>query len=131
MSDVFRNRPLIGIVAVCAVIAVAAPLSGQDTRERIQATELSGVSDKNLKAFANAYVEYHKIRQTYEAQLGKVQDPTEREKLQREGNAKVKQALGQQKLTPESYNWIFTAVNGNEQLRRKALKLIDEERTRS
>jgi hypothetical protein len=131
MSDVFRNRALIGVLAVCSVIAVAAPLSAQETRGRTQAADPSAVSDKNLKAFANVYVEYHKIRQTYEARLGKVQDPKEREKIQREGDSKVKQALEQQKLTPESYNRLFTAVNGNEQLRRKALKWIDEERNRS
>jgi Domain of unknown function (DUF4168) len=131
MSDVFRNRALIGVLAVCSVITFAAPLSGQETRERIQAADPSTVSDKNLRAFANAYVEYHKIRQTYEARLGKVQDPKEREKIQREGDSKVKQTLEQQKLTPESYNRLFTAVNGNEQLRRKALKWIDEERNRS
>jgi hypothetical protein len=131
MSDVFRNRALIGVLAVCSVIAVAAPLSGQETRGRTQAADPAAVNDKNLKAFANAYVEYHKVRQTYEARLAKVQDPKEREKLQREGDSKVKQALEQQKLTPESYNRLFTAVNDNEQLRRRALKLIDEERNRS
>ena len=131
MSDVFRNRALIGVLAVCSVIAVAAPLSAQETRGRTQAAGPSTVSDKNLKAFANAYVEYHKIRQTYEARLGKVQDPKEREKIQREGDSKVTQALEQQKLTPESYNRLFTTVNGDEQLRRKALKWIDEERNRS
>ena len=131
MSDVFPNRALIGVLAVCSVIALAAPLSAQQTRERTQAADASTVSEKNLKAFANAYVEYHKIRQTYEARLAKVQDPKEREKIQREGDSKVKQTLEQQKLTPESYNRLFIAVNGNEQLRRKALKWIDEERNRS
>ena len=131
MSDGFRNRALIGVLAVCSVIAVAAPLSAQESRERTQAAGPSTVSDKNLKAFANAYAEYHKIRQTYEARLGKVQDPKEREKIQREGDSKVTQALEQQKLTPESYNRLFTTVNGDEQLRRKVLKWIDEERNRS
>lgn len=119
------------MLAVCWVMAVTPPLSAQETRKQTQAADPSTVSDKNLKAFANAYVEYHKIRQSYEARIGKVQDPKEREKLQREGDSKVKQVLEKQKLTPESYNRFFTAVNGNEQLRRKALKLIDEERNRS
>jgi hypothetical protein len=131
MFDAFRNREVIGVLAVCLVIAVTPPLSAQDAREQTQAADPSTVSEKNLKAFANAYVAYHKIRQTYEAQFGKVQDPKEREMIQREGDSKVKQALEKQNLTPESYNRLFTAVNGNEQLRRRALKLIDEERTRS
>ena len=131
MFDVFRNRQVVDVLAVCWVMAVTPPLSAQETRKQTQAADPSTVSDKNLKAFANAYVEYHKIRQSYEVRIGKVQDPKEREKLQREGDSKVKQVLEKQKLTPESYNRFFTAVNGNEQLRRKALKLIDEERNRS
>jgi hypothetical protein len=131
MFDIFRNRDVVGVLAVFGVMAVTPPLSAQEAREQTQAADPSTVSDKNLKAFANAYVEYHKIRQSYEARIGKVQDPKEREKLQREGDSKVKQVLEKQKLTPESYNQFFTAVNGNEQLRRKALKLIDEERNPS
>jgi len=131
MFDIFRNREVVGLLAVFGVMAVTSTLSAQEAREQTQAADPSSVSDKNLKAFANAYVEYHKIRQSYEARIGKVQDPKEREKLQREGDSKVKQVLEKQKLTPESYNRFFTAVNGNEQLRRKALKLIDEERHRS
>ncbi len=131
MFKVLRNREVIGVLAVCSVIAVTAPLSAQEAREQTQVAAPSTVSDKSLRAFANAHVEYHKIRQSYEARLGKVQDPKEREKLQREGDLKVKQALEKQKLTPQSYNRLFTAVNGNEQLRRTVLKLIDEERNRS
>lgn len=131
MFDVFRNREVVGVLAACWVMAVTPPLSAQEAPKQTQAADSSAVSDKNLKSFANAYVKYHKIRQTYEARLGKVQDPIEREKIQREGDSKVKQTLEEQNLTPDSYNRLFTAVNGNEQLRRKALKLIDEERNRS
>lgn len=131
MFDVFRNREVVGVLAVFLVMAVTPPLSAQEAPKQTQAADPSTVSDKNLKSFANAYVEYHKIRQTYEARLGKVQDQMEREKIQREGDSKVKQALEKQNLTPESYNRLFTAINGNEQLRRKALTLINEERNRS
>jgi len=131
MFDVFRNREVVSVLAVFWLMAVTPPLSAQEAPKQTQAADPSTVSDKNLKSFANAYVEYHKIRQTYEARLGKVQDPMEREKIQSEGDAKVKQALEKQNLTPESYNRLFTDVNGNEQLRRKALTLIDEERNRS
>jgi len=131
MFDVFRNREVVGVLAVFWIMAVAPPLSAQEAPKQTQAADPSTVSDKNLKSFANAYVEYHKIRQTYEARIGKVQDPMEKEKIQREGDSKVKQTLEEQNLTPDSYNRLFTAVNGNEQLRRKALKLIDEERNRS
>ena len=89
------------------------------------------VSDKELKAFAKAYVEYHKIRQRYEPPLSDVKDPAVKEKLQREGNSKVKQAVEKQGLTVDRYNKIFATVNANEELRKKALKLINEERKKS
>jgi hypothetical protein len=131
MFNVFRNREFVRVLAACWVMAVTPPLSAQEVPKQAPTGDPSTVSDKDLRAFANAYVEYHEIRQTYQAQLGKVQDPKEKEKIQQEGDSKVKQALEKQKLTPESYNRLFTAVNRNEQLRQKALKLINEERNRS
>jgi Domain of unknown function (DUF4168) len=89
------------------------------------------VSDKELRAFAKAYVEYHKIRQRYEPPLSNVKDPAVKEKLQREGNSKVKEAVEKQGLTVDKYNKIFATVNANEELRKKALKLINEERKKS
>jgi len=103
----------------------------QDLPKQTQSAEPTKLSDKDLRVFAKAYVAYQKLRQTYEPRLGKIQDPKEKQKLQQEGDAKVKKALEQHGLTPQSYNRLFAAVNGNEQLRQKALKLINEERSRS
>jgi hypothetical protein len=89
------------------------------------------VSDKDLRNFAKAYVEFHKLRQSYEKRIGSVQDAKEKERLQREGDAKVSKALEKQGLTPQSYNRLYTTVNNNEQLRKKALKMIEEERKNS
>jgi hypothetical protein len=103
----------------------------QDLPKQTQSAEPTMLSEKDLRVFAKAYVAYQKLRQTYEPRLGKIQDPKEKQKLQQEGDAKVKEALEQHGLTPQSYNRLFAAVNGNEQLRQKALKLINEERSRS
>ncbi|HEX9442989.1 MAG TPA: DUF4168 domain-containing protein [Candidatus Binatia bacterium] len=89
------------------------------------------ISDKDLQKFAKAYVEYRRIKETYETRMNKVPDAKAREKIQREGDAKVNQALARQGLTSDSYSRLFTAVNGNERLRQKALKYIEEERKRS
>ena len=113
------------------LLDVPAPINAQELPAQTQSAEPTKVSDKDLRAFARAYVEYQRIRQIYEPRLGKVQDPKEKEKIQREGDLKVKEALEKHGLTPQSYNRLFTAVNGNEQLRQKALKVIDEERSRS
>ncbi len=89
------------------------------------------ISDKELKAFAKAYVEYHKIRERYESSVSNAKDPAEKDKIQREGNAKVKEAIERQGLSVESYNRIFTAINGSQELRNKTLKLVDGERNKS
>ncbi len=89
------------------------------------------VSDQELKAFAKAYVEYHKVRQRYESSLNTAKDPAEKEKIQKEGNQKAKEAVEKQGLSVEKYNRIFAAINANEELRKKALNLIDEERKKS
>lgn len=113
-------------------LLAAAPLAmAQSSKPEPSTAGQTSVSDKDLKSFAKAYVEYHKIRQSYETQLNKAQDAKEKEKIQQEGNAKVSKALQKEGLTPESYNKIFSTVNNNEQLRRKALKFIDEERKKS
>ena len=103
----------------------------QDLPKQTQSAEPTKLSDKDLRVFAKAYVAYQKLRQTYEPRLNRAKDPKEKEQIQREGDLKVKEALEKQGLTPQSYNWLFAAVNGNEQLRQKALKLINEERSRS
>ena len=89
------------------------------------------VSDRELKAFVKAYVEYQKIRQNYEGRIASTKDEREKQRLQREGDDKVKQVLQKQGLTPQSYNRLFAAVNNNQQLRQKALTLISEERSKS
>lgn len=89
------------------------------------------VSDKELRAFAKAYVEFHKLRQRYERSLNDAKDPAEKEKIQQEANTKVKDAVENQGLSVENYNRIFATVNANEELRKKALKLIDSERKKS
>jgi len=103
------------------------PAKAQDAPSQVSAN----VSDKDLRSFAKAYVEYHKLRQSYEKQIVNVQDVKQKDKLQREGDAKVSKALEKQGLTPQSYNRLFTMVNNNDQLRKKTLRMIEEERKTS
>jgi hypothetical protein len=107
------------------------PAAAQEAPKPAPSQAQTNVSDKDLRSFAKAYVDYHKIRQSYEKQLNQTQDAKEKERLQREGDSKVSQALEKQGLTPQTYNRLYTAVNNNEQLRKKALKIIEEERKNS
>ena len=131
MSIFFSSR-MIMVGALTVLIGLwSAPAAAQEPPKTASAQAQINVSDKDLRSFAKAYVDYHKIRQSYEKQLNHTQDANEKERLQREGDAKVSQALEKQGLTQQSYNRLYTAVNNNEQLRKKALKLIEEERKSS
>ena len=118
---------LIGLLSFCFAPAAYAqqPPTQQGSGQQVK------VNDKELRAFTKAYVEFHKIRQRYEPPLSNVKDPAVKEKLQREGNSKVKAAVEKQGLTVDRYNRIFAAVNADEELRKKALKVINEERKKS
>lgn len=128
MVNYFSAGIGLGVLMAIGGASAATAASAQEPKPVVAQ---KNVSDKELQNFAKAYVAYHKIRQSYESRLSTVQDPKEREKIQREGDAKVSQALQKQGLTPDSYNRVFAAVNNNEQLRKRALKLIDEERKNS
>ena|SRR5213594_3278581 len=91
----------------------------------------NNISEEELKAFAKAYKELQEIRLKYEPTLKGVQDPKEIERIQREALSRVEETLERQGLNVESYNRILVAVNGDEQLRKKTLKLIEEEQKRS
>lgn len=86
------------------------------------------VSDKELRAFVKAYVEYHKIRQEYEPALKKAKNSEQAKKIQDEANSKIEKALHKQGLDATAYNRLFSAVNADEKLRQDALKLIEKER---
>jgi hypothetical protein len=89
------------------------------------------ISDKELAAFAKAYVEVQHIRSQYEPSLQKTKDSKESRRLQQEADAKLKKTLDRQGLSVDRYNKIYAAVNASEDLRRKALKMVEQERRKS
>jgi hypothetical protein len=88
----------------------------------------ANISDKELKAFAKAYVEVDKIRLAYEPSLRNAQSPEQVQNIQQEATVKMEKALEEQGLTSETYVRIFNVVNDDVELRGKTLKLIEEER---
>ena len=89
------------------------------------------ISDKELLAFAKAYVAVQQIRSQYEPPLQKTKDSKESQRLQQEANAKIKKTLDKEGLTIDRYNKIYSTVNANEELRRKTLKMVEQERKKS
>jgi len=90
----------------------------------------SKIDPTQLKSFARVYVEFEKIRDTYEPRLSKAQGE-EAQVIQREAGAKVDEALAKEGMSRETYSQIINTLNADNELRAKAMQLIDEERKKS
>lgn len=133
-------RKIILLAVVCTFIALSGLMIQQllpsaRTQERprnlLSSGQEANISDQEFKAFAKVYVAYHKLQRVYGPSLRNARDSKEREKVQQEANSKLEKLLDKQGLTPEAYNRIFASVNSNDELRKKALELINEERSNS
>jgi hypothetical protein len=88
------------------------------------------VDDGKLRSFAKVYVQVEKIRQTYGSQLKETQDPQKGMEIQKEAKSKIDDALAKEGMTVESYSQVVQTMNGNDELRKKAIEMIDQERTK-
>jgi uncharacterized protein DUF4168 len=111
-------------------VALGALGVAQDS-PKAQTDPQANVSDAELRAFVKAYVDNQKIRQQYEPSLMDNKDPQKGQQLQDQANAELKKSLAKHNLTIEKYNSIYNQINSDEELRKKALKLVEEERKRT
>ena len=86
------------------------------------------VSDKELQAFAKAYVEVQKIKASQQGSLKNTQDPQQAQKVEQESKVEMAKAVQKQGFTPETYTQLLATVNGDNTLSKKALELIHKER---
>jgi hypothetical protein len=91
----------------------------------------SKIDPTQLKSFARVYVEFEKIRDTYEPRLNKAQGDQEAQVIQKEAGAKIDEALAKEGLSREIYSQIINTLNTDSELRARAMLLIDEERKKS
>jgi hypothetical protein len=126
-----KRKAIFAIVAGLAILCFAELVPAQVSPKQEPAGKQANISDKELKAFVKAYVEYQRIRQEYEPAVNSTQDPKEKQRLQDEGNAKLKKVLDKEGLSPETYNRIFETVNTDKQLRSTVLKMVTEQRKKS
>jgi hypothetical protein len=94
-------------------------------------TQQSKIDSAQLKSFARVYVEFEKIRDTYEPRLNKAEGDQETEVIQKEAKIKIDEALAKEGLSRETYSQIINTLNTDSELRAKAMQLIDEERRKS
>ena len=123
------------ICRTIALIILIGGLSVSPVAKTILAQELpnqqSKIDPTQLKSFARVYVEFEKIRDTYEPRLSKAQGDQEAQVIQKEAGAKVDEALAKEGLSRETYSQIINTLNTDSELRAKAMQLIDEERKKS
>jgi hypothetical protein len=89
------------------------------------------VSEDQLRSFAKAYVKVEEIRESYEPRILMTQDPQKSRELEEEGISKIGEAIAHEGLTVESYSRIVRTANADEELRKKILDLINEQKTKS
>jgi hypothetical protein len=131
MKKLVTGRAILGAI-LALMLPIGLPLAHAQQLPRQQPSQQGNdISEEELRAFAKAYMELQEIRLKYEPTLKDAQDPREIEKVQREALSRVEESLERQGLNVESYNRILVAVNRDEQLRKKTLKLIEEEQKRS
>lgn len=110
---------------------IVAPAAHPAGTEKAPARSAATISDRELSAFVKAYVDYKRIQSEYGPALQKEKDPTRKKQIEQDANAKVKRSLDANGLTPERYNRIFATVDADENLRKKVLKQVEDQRRNS
>ena len=132
MEKRFTKSLMVGLA-----LGVSLPLSPGAVRGQTQAPAQqpadppTQVSEQELHAFAKSYVEFHKMRTIYEPQVSVAKTAEEKTRIQQEAVAKFGSVLEREGLTMQRYAALYKTVNGNDRLREKVLKLIEDEKARS
>jgi hypothetical protein len=122
-----RSSALIILILGLAVSPFLKPVFAQEPPPKQQ----SKIDTTQLRTFAKVYVEFEKIRDTYEPRLSNAKGDQEAEAIQKEAGVKIDEALAKEGLSRETYSQIINTLNTDSELRAKAMQLIDEERKKS
>jgi len=87
------------------------------------------VSDSEFVAFAKAYVEVQKIKESHQVALNNTRDLEQVQKLEQETNAEMAKAMETQGFTPETYAQMLRVINNDDTLNKKVLDVVQKERT--
>jgi len=107
-------------------VAVAAQAMAQSAPN-----EPAKVDDQQLRSFAKVYVQVEKIRETYAPRAKQAPGPEEGKQIQQEAESKFQEALTKEGLNEESYKQIFEVARVDQDVRKKVLQMIVEEKGKS
>ena len=128
MKRRFCHKILMALVISAPLAAGSISLAQQPVRPLDKQAQ---VSDSELRTFAKVYTEYQNVVRQYEPKLRNAKDATTRKKIQDEANARLGKILSKEHMTADDYNRIFKRVNADENLRKKVLAMVAEERRRA
>lgn len=120
------RKPLATLAASAAVIALGVTAAQAQTQQPspAQAPETQGASqaasditDEQVNSFALAMNQVSSLNQKYSAQIQGASDDTARAELQQKAASEMSQAVQQAGITPEQYNQIAQAAQGDAELR--------------
>ena len=112
-------------VSAFLMVVVAKPLVAQ------VAPKPQELDEKQLRSFAKVYVQVEKIRQEYEPRAKEASGPEEGKQIQQEAQSKFQQVLTKEGLTEENYTKIFEVARADQDVRKKILQMIGEEKAKS
>jgi Domain of unknown function (DUF4168) len=118
--------PTFLLIGFLALVAFPKPVLAQQP-----SGEEATIGDTKLRSFAKAYVEVEKIQQSYAPRVKENNDPEKNKEIRQEAKSKIDEALSKEGLTVDSYSQIIQTVNANDELRKKAIEMINDERKKS
>jgi hypothetical protein len=127
----FSSMSSVGVSLLLSMFLPASMSQAQVVPGPSMPGEQRAISDTELRSFAKAYVEFEKIRSEYAPKVGSAATPQEKGMVEKEAVVKFGQALEKEGLTMQQYTALYQTVSVDQQLREKALRLIEEERGRS
>ena len=112
-------------VSAFLMVVVTKPLVAQ------VAPKPQELDEKQLRSFAKVYVQVEKIRQEYEPRAKEASGPEEGKQIQQEAQSKFQQVLTKEGLSEENYTKIFEVARTDQDVRKKILQMIGEEKAKS
>ncbi len=121
---------LVAVTAIGMVLAAVVPALDAQNQTLPHTQPGAGISDRQLEAFAAAYVEIQQIQAEHQGEVHGVQDHNTLVTLQEKARTKMRAAVENEGLTVQEYNSIQAVIGTNEELRQKAVDLIEAEQKR-
>ena len=95
----------------------------------LQAQGAPSYDKKTLRAFATAMVKVEEVREVYTPQIGEAGNKEAAQRLQREANDLMVQAIREQGLDVPTYNQLAQAMQQDRDLRGRIMELVEQVRS--